>query len=72
MADLEERDAIVADAIEAEFRYRKRAGLLGNLMSFEFDPEALREAAESAALRARRDAEEIEASVREVREAADA
>ena len=57
-----ERDAVTADAVEAEFRHRF-TGL---------DPVLLRTAAEASAQRARRDLAEVETSGRAYREAADA
>ena len=62
MIDLEQQDAIVADAIEVELRR----------WFADRDPLVLRVAAEAAAKRARRDLAEVEASGREYREAADA
>lgn len=61
--------AVVADAMEAELRHRIQAGLLS---AYQFDALQLRAAVEASARRARYDLEDIELSVREIREAADA
>lgn len=63
MTNLERWDAVVADAIEITMRDWIRYGL---------DPVYIRACSEQAAKRARRDLEAVEASMREIREAADA